>query len=172
MILHPAVLISQTLVLLPCIHPVPCQLPQVVTIVLELEVWQTGSPTTQWGHQGDQSDVVTSEITVGTSSKVGVAVSYSAPDLTELSPADAVRVVHVLHAKEHGTSRLQGEDLQVFYPFPVLNCDQGLTLHLDPVISVGSSFLGLTQTFLILGLSVDFLGWKMKGSEGGGLWLP
>ena len=63
-ILHLAVLVSLALVLLPGVHPVPRQLPQVVTIVLEVKVGQTGSLTTQWGSQGDQSDVVTAEITV------------------------------------------------------------------------------------------------------------
>ena len=164
-ILHLAVLVSQTLVLLPGIHPVPSQLPQAVIVILEVKVWQAGSLTTQWGDQSDQSDVVTAEFPVRTSSSVGVAVSDSAPDLTELSPLDTLRVVHVLYAEKHGTSRLQREDLEVLYPLPSLSGDQGLTLHLDPVIGVGSPSLGLTETDIILGFAVDFLWWKWKESE-------
>ena len=64
MILHLPVLVSQTFILLPRIHPVPGQLTQAMSIVLELAVRQTGSLARQWSGQGYQSDVVTSEITV------------------------------------------------------------------------------------------------------------
>ena len=144
MVLHLAVLVGQTLVLLPGVHPVPRQLPSIVALVLELEPWQTGSLARQRGGQGDQSDVVTSELPVGASSSVGVAVPDGAPDLTELSPPQTLRVVHVLHPEKDGTAGLQREDLDIFYPLPSLNRLQGLALHIDPIIGVGPSSPCLT----------------------------
>ena len=164
-ILHLAVLVGQTLVLLPGVHPVPGQPAQVVTLVLELELRQTGSLTTQWADQGDQGDVVTSEIPVGAASFVRVAVSDSAPDLTELSPLETVLVVHVLHPQEDGTPRLQREDLDILDRLPALSGDQGLTLHLDVVIGVGSSSPALSEADIILGFSVHFLGDEVKVTE-------
>ena len=92
-------------------------------------------------------------------------MSDSTPDLTEVSPTDTVSVVHVLHPEEHGTLRLQGEDLQILDPLAGLLGDESLALHLNPVMSVGPAFPGLTQAFLILGQSVHFLGWKVKEIE-------
>ena len=160
-ILHLAVLVSQALLpsflVLPAVHPIPRQLTPVVALVLELEPRQAGSLARQGGGQGDESDVVTSEFPVGASSSVGVAVPDGASDLTELSPPQTLRVVHVLHSEKDRTPGLQREDLDIFYSLPSLSGLQGLALHFDPVVGVGPSSQSLAKAFIILGLSVDFL---------------
>ena len=76
-----AVFIGQTLVVSPGEHPVPRQLPR--PDILEGRTGETGPVSVQGLCQGDQGDVVTSEVSIIPTSSVGVSVSYNAPDLAE-----------------------------------------------------------------------------------------
>ena len=157
--LHHTELVSLTLLSAPLVHPVSGKLPLAVTTVREPGVWQTSSLTLtpKLCPQGDESDVVTSEISVGPSALVGVAVSDSTPDHRFFSSPDTGSVVHVRHPEEDSALRTNRDDLDIFYFLPFLSCDQPLAAHLNTLIFVGPSSPSQIQAFLILGFSVDFL---------------